>query len=103
MPMNQVRFQPGLSMREFLSLYGTDELCEAALIASHWSRCRFPFNLSLVIFQLAQLTLSSCHQPFVWLVSGHGVIDLLLGRNLENTGLGRVNQQVQTDGFGLLA
>jgi len=33
MPMNRVQFQPGLSMREFLSLYGTEELCEAALIA----------------------------------------------------------------------
>ena len=25
------------------------------------ARCRFPFNLSLLIFQLAQLTLSMCH------------------------------------------
>ena len=25
MPMNRVQFLPGLSMREFLSLYGTDE------------------------------------------------------------------------------
>ena len=33
MPMNRVQFQPGLSMREFLSLHGTKELCEAALIA----------------------------------------------------------------------
>jgi len=38
MPMNRVQFQPGLSMREFLSLYGTDELCEAALIARRWPR-----------------------------------------------------------------
>jgi transposase-like protein len=36
--MNRVQFQPGLSMREFLSLYGTDELCEAALIARRWPR-----------------------------------------------------------------
>lgn len=36
MPMNRVQFQPGLSMREFLGLYGTDELCEAALIARRW-------------------------------------------------------------------
>ena len=36
MPMNRVQFQPGLSMREFLSLYGTEELCEAALIARRW-------------------------------------------------------------------
>lgn len=38
MPMNRVQFQPGLSMREFLSLYGTQELCEAALIARRWPR-----------------------------------------------------------------
>ena len=38
MPMNRVQFQPGLSMREFLSLYGTGEQCEAALIARCWPR-----------------------------------------------------------------
>jgi len=38
MPMNRVQFQPGLSMREFLSLYGTEERCEAAIIASRWPR-----------------------------------------------------------------
>jgi transposase-like protein len=38
MPMNRVQFQPGLSMREFLCQYGTEERCEAALIASRWSR-----------------------------------------------------------------
>ena len=36
MPMNRVQFQQGLSMREFLGLYGTEELCEAALIARRW-------------------------------------------------------------------
>jgi transposase-like protein len=36
MPMNRVQFQPGLSMLEFWSLYGTEELCEAALIARRW-------------------------------------------------------------------
>lgn len=36
MPMNRVQFQPGLSMREFWSLYGTEELCEAALITRRW-------------------------------------------------------------------
>jgi hypothetical protein len=36
MPMNRVQFQPGLSMREFMSLYGTEALCEAALIARRW-------------------------------------------------------------------
>ena len=36
MPMNRVQFQPGLSLREFLSRYGTEEKCEAALIARRW-------------------------------------------------------------------
>jgi len=41
-------------------------------MAGNWQNtsCRFPFNLSLLIFQLALLTLSSCHQPLVWLISG---------------------------------
>jgi hypothetical protein len=30
MPMNPVQFQPGLSTRGFLSLYGTDEHCVAS-------------------------------------------------------------------------
>lgn len=37
-PMNRLRFPPGLSMPEFLSLYGTDEPCEAELIAERWPR-----------------------------------------------------------------
>lgn len=36
MPMNQVQFQPGLSMPEFLELYGTEAKCEAALEAARW-------------------------------------------------------------------
>ena len=36
MAMNQVQFQPGLSMSEFLERYGTEENCEAALFASRW-------------------------------------------------------------------
>lgn len=36
MAMNRVQFQRGLSMVEFMSQYGTDEQCEAALIASRW-------------------------------------------------------------------
>lgn len=38
MPMNRVQFQQGLSMREFLSLYGTEDLCEAAVVALRWPR-----------------------------------------------------------------
>ena len=34
--MNRVQFQPGLSMAEFFHRYGTDTLCEAALIQSRW-------------------------------------------------------------------
>ena len=36
MPMNRVQFQPGLSMPEFLERYGTEEQCEAALVAARW-------------------------------------------------------------------
>ena len=36
MPMNRVQFQPGLSMAEFIKRYGTEEQCEAALVASRW-------------------------------------------------------------------
>lgn len=36
MAMNRVQFQPGLSIHKFMELYGTDELCEAAVVASRW-------------------------------------------------------------------
>lgn len=36
MAMNRVQFQRGLSMAEFMQCYGSDELCEAALVASRW-------------------------------------------------------------------
>ena len=36
MTMNRVQFQPGLSMAEFFDRYGSNDKCEAALIASRW-------------------------------------------------------------------
>ena len=36
MAMNQVQFQRGLSMAEFLDRYGTEDKCEAALVAARW-------------------------------------------------------------------
>jgi hypothetical protein len=36
MAMNRVQFQPGLSMAQFLERYGSEDQCEAALIASRW-------------------------------------------------------------------
>ena len=36
MAMNRVQFQPGLSMAEFLQLYGTEPLCRAALEQMRW-------------------------------------------------------------------
>ena len=36
MAMNRVQFQPGLSMAEFMDRYGTEDKCEAALIAARW-------------------------------------------------------------------
>ena len=42
MTMNRVQFQAGFSMAEFMSCYGSDEQCEAALVcdalAAHSSR-----------------------------------------------------------------
>ncbi len=36
MAMNRVQFQPGLSMAEFLQLYGSEALCRAALEQMRW-------------------------------------------------------------------
>ena len=36
MAMNRVQFQPGLSMHQFMDLYGTQEQCEAAVIGWRW-------------------------------------------------------------------
>ena len=36
MAMNRVQFQRGLSMAEFMDRYGTEDKCEAALVASRW-------------------------------------------------------------------
>ena len=36
MPMNRIQFQPGLSLPEFFSRYGTEPRCEAALMALRW-------------------------------------------------------------------
>lgn len=38
MSINRIQFQPGLSMFEFLQLYGTEEKCEAAIAAARWPR-----------------------------------------------------------------
>ena len=38
MAMNRVRFQPGLSMAEFMDRYGSDDRCETALIESRWPK-----------------------------------------------------------------
>jgi len=36
MPMNRVQFQPGLSMPEFIRRFGSEEQCEAAVVAWRW-------------------------------------------------------------------
>ena len=36
MAMNRVQFQPGLSMAKFMTLYGTEAQCRAALYRSRW-------------------------------------------------------------------
>ena len=36
MPMNRIQFQAGMSLSQFLELYGTEEQCEAALEQTRW-------------------------------------------------------------------
>jgi len=36
MAMNRIQFQPGMSMSEFFKLFGTEELCVAALESARW-------------------------------------------------------------------
>ena len=36
MARNAVQFQKGLSMAEFLRLYGTEDRCHAAVVAMRW-------------------------------------------------------------------
>jgi hypothetical protein len=36
MAMNRIQFQPGLSMAQFMALYGREEQCEAALFRARW-------------------------------------------------------------------
>ena len=38
MAMNRVQFQAGLSMAEFLDRYGSEDKCEAALVAARWPK-----------------------------------------------------------------
>ena len=38
MAMNRVQFQAGLSMAAFLDRYGSEDKCEAALVAARWPR-----------------------------------------------------------------
>ena len=34
--MNRIQFQPGMSLSQFLELYGTEEQCEPALEQARW-------------------------------------------------------------------
>ena len=36
MSANRVQFQPGMSLPQFMELYGTEEKCEAALEQARW-------------------------------------------------------------------
>lgn len=38
MTINRIQFQPGLSMPEFLKLYGTEEQCAATLEQARWPK-----------------------------------------------------------------
>jgi len=50
----------------YAALDGEQHLAQSFSVgADRLGLCRFPFNLSLLIFQLALLTLSMCHRPTV--------------------------------------
>jgi hypothetical protein len=36
MAANRIQFQPGMSLPQFMELYGTEEKCEAALEQARW-------------------------------------------------------------------
>lgn len=38
MSINQIQFQAGLSLRDFQERYGTEQQCEAALVAARWPK-----------------------------------------------------------------
>ena len=66
MARNQVQFQKGLGMAEFMALYGTEELCHDALVAMRWpdgfvcpkcAKRRYSFCAPKKLFQC-----SSCHR-----------------------------------------
>ena len=46
MAMNRVQFQPGLSMAEFLDRYGTEDKCEAALVAAALAARALPARIA---------------------------------------------------------
>lgn len=68
MTMNRVQFQPGLSMPEFLELYGTEDKCQAALQVARWPngftcpRCAGPARTSFVRAGLPYWQCARCCQ-----------------------------------------
>jgi len=68
MTMNRVQFQPGLSMPEFLELYGTEDKCQRALEAARWPngfacpRCAGPARTSFVRTGLPYWQCARCCQ-----------------------------------------
>ncbi|MCK5711541.1 MAG: transposase, partial [Hyphomicrobiaceae bacterium] len=66
MARNQVQFQKGLAMSEFMARYGTEDQCHDALVAMRWPdgfvcpKCtgsRYSFCAPKKLFQC-----SSCHR-----------------------------------------
>lgn len=63
MAMNRVQFQPGLSMQEFFSLYGTERQCEEAVVAWRWPegfRCPRCEGSQRTEFRRAELLYFQC-------------------------------------------
>ena len=68
MSMNQIPFQPGLSMPEFIQQYETETQCEAALVQARWPKgfCCPKYNHDdhYVLHSKKRLTFQcpACHQ-----------------------------------------
>ena len=87
MAINEVQFQKGLSMAEFMERYGTQDQCEAALIASRWpdgficADCGVREHSSFLRDGRRYWQCSACRQQFS-VISGTVFESTKLGLNL---------------------
>ena len=87
MAINQVQFQKGLSMSDFMDRYGTQDQCEAAVIAWRWPdgficpSCNSPDHSSFRSDGRRYWQCSACRQQFS-VISGTVFESTKLGLNL---------------------